>query len=423
MPLYEEYEKLGEELERSEGETETESHGWYPDQNNPPDGFPKMPEPSPEPGTNTPELFLKVSKARPLILVPGIMGTALERFDRGSQGPFNVRAIWPPVNLASSDTTRLDNLSAQQLRPQETSNNPLVQGAYDGLIAFLTNELGYELGKTLFIFGYVWTQSNEISGRRLAGFIQLVNAKFNWGNTPQDDRKPDIICHSMGGLVSRAAMRIWGAQVKRTIYLASPHYGAPLAYGALHPDVTRVPFYADFAARMTTNLSSTDSLDSTLLRLASQFESVYELLPDEFYFPMQAKGIVEIDDVGDNTFPTDLDTTYYDNSISRLPNKTKVEEAMQFKKRLGSQLPGERYFVIASKSEITKNFAEMNEAGGIVLNGFMKTEGKTPNGDGTVPAYSGEGPDLRVLVTGKHTVLPNLRETFWWIAFFLAVTG
>jgi triacylglycerol esterase/lipase EstA (alpha/beta hydrolase family) len=48
----------------------------------------------------------------------------------------------------------------------------------------------------------------------------------------------------MGGLVTRAAYK-QGAPIRRAIYIASPHFGNPMAYFALNPEIHTEAF-SDF---------------------------------------------------------------------------------------------------------------------------------------------------------------------------------
>ena len=91
----------------------------------------------------------------------------------------------------------------------------------------MSSSWGYTLGSNFWTFPYDWRQSNEISGQMLTKLIEKkIQGKWN---------SIDIVCHSMGGFVARAAYK-HGAPIKRTVYIASPHFGNPLAYFALNPE-------------------------------------------------------------------------------------------------------------------------------------------------------------------------------------------
>ena len=424
MPIYNDYDQLGEPGEVHTG-TAPEGQAWKL----PPPPYAEFPEKPPiasTPGTNTPIIFGEDiglnTKLRPLVFVPGIMGTELESYSVHQGRKYNVQQIWPPVNLATLATGDLDRLRGEQVRPATTSDNPLVSGAYDGLISFLTTELGYRLDENLFIFGYNWTQSNRISGRRMKGFIDAIFTTPRWKNTPEAERSVDVICHSMGGLVTRAAMRIWAAKVARTIYIASPHYGAPKAFGFLHPTIKKVPFAADLILRRATNFAGVhDTLDDAVRDLVRNIKSAFELLPDRFYFDRQAS-IADVGYLMDNPVKG-VDETYKTHPASKLAPTPFVEEAMNFKEELTDTPPG-RHYVLASNTETTFNHADISTelASNTPTGGYLETTGPTPNGDGTVPALSARGNSYYTDVHGSHADVPNMRYTFWHIALYLRET-
>ena len=76
------------------------------------------------------------------------------------------------------------------------------------------------------------------AGQLLTRFIkEKIQGNNNWDSV-------DIVCHSMGGIVTRAACK-QGAPVKRAVYIASPHFGNPMAYFALNPEIHTEAF-SDF---------------------------------------------------------------------------------------------------------------------------------------------------------------------------------
>src|SRR5918997_6412621 len=103
----------------------------------------------------------------------------------------------------------------------------LIPFAYDGLIKSIL-ALGYKPNVDFWIFPYDWRQSNRISGHLLARFIEE--------KTEGKCDGVDIISHSMGGIIARAAYRN-GAPIKRAAYIGCPHLGSPLAYFILHPQI------------------------------------------------------------------------------------------------------------------------------------------------------------------------------------------
>jgi pimeloyl-ACP methyl ester carboxylesterase len=115
----------------------------------------------------------------------------------------------------------------------------------------------------------------------LAEFIKNKIRGTSWESV-------DIVCHSTGGFVARAARILGKAPIKRVVYIASPHFGNPMSYFELHPDIRNVGF-SDFyeKAAMTEELryiigGATDFEDK-MNKLYRKWPSAYELMPDEFY--------------------------------------------------------------------------------------------------------------------------------------------
>jgi len=254
---------------------------------------------------------------RPLIFIPGIYASKLETLDGI---PF-----WPPPIVSfSEDAIKkvIDNLKSSI--PAKATE----QVGYDILIDAI-NGWGYKQGTNFWTFPYDWRQSNEISGQMLADFIK----KKNWDSV-------DIICHSMGGFVARAAHILGNAPIKRAVYIASPHLGNPMSYFELNPEIrTMAQGLSNFLDKLPIESDLKDLIDGALVSkwkdLYSNWPSAYELMPDSFYLDSEAMifrdGIVPI---------FKMNETYLNNDWS-LPQdmKDKVNKAMDFKNKLGRTLP------------------------------------------------------------------------------------
>src|SRR6185437_7185262 len=160
---------------------------------------------------------------RPLIFVPGLLESSLA---------IGSVTIWPPGPFQSADDMFANLITKVRTSIDEkvpVEAHSLLPLAYDVLISAIIG-MGYEMEKNFWAFPYDWRQSNEISGQMLARLIEDKNLD-----------SVDIVCHSMGGFVSRAAHK-QGAHIKRAIYIASPHFGNPLAYFELNPEIRNVGF-------------------------------------------------------------------------------------------------------------------------------------------------------------------------------------
>jgi hypothetical protein len=349
---------------------------------------------------------------RPLIFVPGIMGSAL-RINKTNGKP---RAVWPIPK------TRLD------MKPLYPGNPPtyptgLYPEYYDGLVAFICKPIsaggmGHTLGKDFFTFAYDWTETNQISGARLKAYIEQKLAIINLtrraaGKTPWDAM--DVLNHSMGGLVTRTAHK-YGAKMHRMLYLASPHYGSADAYFWTHPDfqpkfmlggqVKTAITQAIWAA--TARPGNGRNLQKAFKKLAQSLDTSYELLPDKYYLDPADHPVVR---EADGSYTTSVAGTYY-NGPGRYfdPQKQSVVKAMAFKEWLGSTLPG-KHQIIFSSSHKTPKYAVYYSStrnrrwywGAIQQPHF--------SGDGTVPTHSAKRRGRGLRVQGAHTPLCNQADT------------
>jgi hypothetical protein len=149
----------------------------------------------------------------------------------------------------------------------------------------------------------------------------------------------DIICHSMGGFVTRFAKN-QGAPIKRTAYIASPHFGSPISYFEINPEIRNVGFFNLYEKMAITEelkhlIGGATGFEKKWKDLYSKWPSAYELMPDDFY--LNNRPIIYSD--GQSILGTN--ETYLKNEW-RLPENMQdnVKKAMEFKKSLGEKLPG-----------------------------------------------------------------------------------
>jgi pimeloyl-ACP methyl ester carboxylesterase len=239
---------------------------------------------------------------------------------------------------------------------------------YDELLK-ACHEMGYRddeqpgRPRTLWIFVYDWTRSNQDSGQELAGFIRdhvLRTHNSLHPEEPCDD--VDVVSHSMGGIVTRAAIQSFQAPIRRAVTSASPHFGTPLAYFALQPEIGLTPALGLFTSlmgdvkwgRFFRQSEDERRLEAQLRWVAARLPSVFELLPDEFYLTDERPMVIVRSGLthASVTGPAD---TYWINPVSRFvdrEHRRRAMEAMAFKSQLGRRLPEER-LVIYSNTEVT----------------------------------------------------------------------
>lgn len=347
------------------------------------------------------ELDLEIK--RPVIFVPGFMGSKL--YKKKSRRITNL--VWPPYLPNSLRKLSMNNI----LYPKG------VVGEYEPLLQFLRS-LGYKDGETLFVFAYDWRISNRQNGN---SFISFINAKLKEGGNKYDS--VDVICHSMGGLITRYARKS-GAPIKKSIYLASPHYGSHKAYMMLHPmlaDYTAKTFIDDVAGSklkkhyLSWVSSGLGNPSDQLKKFVKDFPSLYELLPDMFYFKNQplVNGI------------RDFAQTYYQKNPTgpwQFPKTQlyQVYRGMVFKAYLGKDLPGTPNLVIYSDSVKTHDWIKIKPP----YNPPKFVLHRLADGDKTVGKksgmLSGGNPNGQIKkVSGEHTGLVATTETHQLIGKFL----
>lgn len=194
---------------------------------------------------------------RPLVFIPGILGSEL------SDGSGNV--VWGNRNSLSNYAS-LDLLSnGKALKASGLVSSINVLGPfwtihqYDDLLGLL-RDLGFEDGKTLFLFPYDWRLSNFETSKRLDEFVSSTPA-LREGNF-------DIVAHSMGGLVTRIWMAEHGGagKVHKVIYLGTPFLGSMNSLDTISNG------WGPFANLVAGGLS-------TIRRVTLSFPSIYELFP------------------------------------------------------------------------------------------------------------------------------------------------
>lgn len=365
---------------------------------------------------------LDIEIKRPLVVVPGIMGSQIwERFPDGT-----IVQLWPPsIFDIRGSMARLGRLAPPQFAKNKIAPD-YFPAIYGGLIAYLT-AIGYELGVTLFPFPYDWTQSNKATGTLLHERIEQIKA-----NTGADS--VDVVCHSMGGLITRSAM-LEGASVERVAYIASPHYGASKAFFALNPSVdfdflesgSVVGFLEEALWRhVIRDDSDVPTLRGAIAILASKMPSVFELLPDAYYFET-GEWVVSIQEfllLGERY--RDWGITYI-SGLSKFPDHyiPMVIAAMSFKSSLGRiPLPDDpnRRLIIAGRDHSTLDRVIYQNFRGLaaIAGGFETPYDSGQHGDGTVPTRSAESLTGPVTyVNDTHVSMPNNPDTWAALRNFL----
>jgi pimeloyl-ACP methyl ester carboxylesterase len=152
----------------------------------------------------------------PLVFVPGILGSILERDGKVIWGDQHSLFNFPELFIPFDQTNGA-------IEATGIIKNIAVLGAfkihqYDTLYETL-KDIGYIEGENLFSFPYDWRRSNFNNADDLAHFIE---------SKPALKGEFDILAHSMGGLITRIYIQQQGSstRVRTLLNLAVPFQGS-----------------------------------------------------------------------------------------------------------------------------------------------------------------------------------------------------
>ncbi len=368
----------------------------------PPDDDPPVDPPGDSDPPDDPEP--EPSGPRPVLIIPGIMGSELYEGDN---------FIWPNVNrllLNPNDGFLSESLSLDEsgnsiknitvgdiVRDILVREGPIVISNTDmftGLINNLTED-GYIADINLFVFPYDWRLD-------LGNAQVLLDQKIEQIKNQTGFSKVDIIAHSMGGLVAQDYIAHSGtASVDDLIFVGVPHLGAPKAAMALLTGDIDAP-------RKTINASR-------VKEIAQNSPAIYQLLPNSKYFEVYQGYIKVVPEYGI------LD---YDQSLEFLADSGKNISLLNlahsfFNQELYDLNFGDiRVFnIVGCNRASTKNIIPINGANGRLLTPIYS------NGDGTVPFVSADyiSPHATAYYVkgGRHAELPSMNGVRQLIAGIL----
>jgi len=245
------------------------TYSYLVDVNNPQNPTNPAPAPSPPPVPTEP------SGKRPVLIIPGIMGSQL--YDGND-------FIWPNIGLiidrihdyfilnslsldanghSIKDISVGDIVKSINISVAGTNINRKVSDSFLSLINSLENN-GYISNANYFLLPYDWRLNLDDSVQKLKDKIEAIKAQTGFF-------KVDIVAHSMGGLLTKDYINQFGSDnINKLIFVGTPHLGAPKSAKVLLEGDTGIPF----------NLLNKD----TIKQLSLNSPSVYELLPNSKYF-------------------------------------------------------------------------------------------------------------------------------------------
>jgi pSer/pThr/pTyr-binding forkhead associated (FHA) protein len=199
------------------------------------------------------ESLAEMPARRPVVFVPGLMGSELWQ---GNQ------RVWPDVKslFRHPEVYRLSpesKLEARGIVDQVLIVPNLIKlDQYNRLGDYLVEDLGYERGVDYFEFPYDWRQDVRLSARLLAQMLDGLSL----------GRPVTIIAYDLGALVSRYYIERLGGknQVERLILLGGPHKGIPKALSSLLVAPDLLPF---------------GRLGEHLRQVMASFYTSYQILP------------------------------------------------------------------------------------------------------------------------------------------------
>lgn len=203
---------------------------------------------------------------------------------------------------------------------------------YDGLIQTLKN-LGYEEGKTIFLWPYDWRKSIADTAVQLNQFIDSTVKPANPGS------KIHLVGHSLGGLITRTwtQTNTNANQVHHLVTIASPNRGVIQPYKAWEGgDVVQENNFFSLAGRIIVELNRRAFTTSRQI-IQTHFPSLKDLLPTESYLKKNGSLVDETAMNVRNTWLTTLNT-----------NATPIYPILETIYGIGSQTPS--FYTVESPS-------------------------------------------------------------------------
>jgi pimeloyl-ACP methyl ester carboxylesterase len=326
---------------------------------------------------------------RPVIIIPGIMGSELYN---------DAEHIW--VNTSKIAFSQSDNFIYDNLKLDENgvSVNSILAGdivkriGYDFYNIDIFHDLIDKLERanySYFFFPYDWRIDIDNIKSRL-------NYKINSVKQETGFKKVDIIIHSMGGLVVQSYLKEYGSNdIDKIIFVGTPHLGAPKAAKAL--------LFGDI------DIGFGVVNWGTIKELSLNSPSVYQLLPSLDYV---SYGLEYLELANNDTL--EFEVLDYLQSLQYLKNKNLnsklIDDAVSFQSTINDYETGDidLYNIVGCKMPTAGRFQIDDNRSGIFSTKYI-------TGDGTVPLKSAtyvsvpDGHEFYVK-NGGHSALPSLEN-------------
>ena len=324
---------------------------------------------------------------RPVIVIPGLMGSHLVDAVSADRVWLNALTLAQsgcdeevlPMALASDGVAPAGPFTAScdGVLREHAGAYLVPDGILDGgLVANYYGHLKQQLlsvGLPTYVFAYDWRRQFSMSALPLRALIESL--------TQQQSETVDIVAHSQGGLVTRSYLQIFDGdhRVHTTVFIGTPHLGAPRAYAIVKGMVAAVP-------QLNLALGTF---------LSGNFPSTYGLLP-RFDFLTRPDGQKE-------PYRATYGLGPGSPANGDLPNPPLAADADLLWTMLGGGPTAPRSFAINGSGQPTLDGLELH-TGACEISPVID-----PAGDGTVPQRSanGFGGTTYFFVNKEHSALPN----------------
>jgi pimeloyl-ACP methyl ester carboxylesterase len=273
------------------------------------------------------ELSLKLEGPEPLppkepvIIVPGILGTRLNRASDGEEVWSRTDKMFFSPADDYLDELMLDpvghDIGSSTIIPTEIILDEAVAGlrkpVYKNLIDSFV-DAGYASGSDLFTVPYDWRLDLSVSVNRLHEIFEKALAGSPTG-------KVNVIAHSMGGLLVKEYFRqtTSTASVGKLVLAGVPELGAPKAFKALQ--------YGDDFGYRKLGLGANAA---QMKKIAQNMPAVYQLLPSRAYVRTVGRYIVDSRITGGVQLDHAESIDFMIRDISDSRNRSLLDRADQF---------------------------------------------------------------------------------------------
>jgi len=223
---------------------------------------------------------------RVAVVIPGIMGSCLERDSRTELWTEDIRANYRRL-VTNPAVLQYHGTAAKAPRVMEAIRFPL--GIWKvhllgRLLQFLRNHPSFSHKLGVLTFAYDWRESVATSAQNLGRFLRqklsALLSKQRCGLT--------FVTHSMGGLVARVALmeeHVNRSFVEKVIHIAPPFLGSAAAFRSIFHKCN-LPLIEDFIW-LCYGLKNGSLALENFRGVLSSFPSMYELMPpvsEEFLY-------------------------------------------------------------------------------------------------------------------------------------------